>query len=75
LVTRDIDFVHVNIFNLLTKACLSLILIKYLINEFRVKIKFLGLKLFCRENHKIVIIIELLLHQNFVPKSSWSMLY
>jgi hypothetical protein len=31
--TYDIDFVHVDIFNLLIKAYLSLIFIKYFINE------------------------------------------
>jgi hypothetical protein len=38
----DIDFVYINIFNLLIKVCLSLIFIKYLINESRVKINLLG---------------------------------
>jgi hypothetical protein len=33
LITCDIDFIHVNIFNLLIKTYLSLIFIKYFINE------------------------------------------
>jgi hypothetical protein len=45
LVARGIEFVHVNIFNLLTKIYLSLIFIKYLINESRVKIKSFGKKI------------------------------
>jgi hypothetical protein len=40
LVTCDINFVHINKFNLLIKVYLSLIFIKYFINEFRVQIKF-----------------------------------
>jgi hypothetical protein len=40
LVTRDINFVRINKFNLLIKVYLSLIFIKYFINEFRVQIKF-----------------------------------
>jgi len=36
LVTRGIDFVHVNIFNLLIKTYLSLIFIKYFINKFNI---------------------------------------
>jgi hypothetical protein len=44
LITYDINFVYVNIFNLLIKTYLSLILIKYLINESIVKIKLLRQK-------------------------------
>jgi hypothetical protein len=38
----DINFVYINIFNLLIKIYLFLIFIKYFINEFKVKIKLLG---------------------------------
>jgi hypothetical protein len=41
LVSRNINFVYVDIFNLLIKVYLSLIFIKYLINKSIVKIKFL----------------------------------
>ena len=36
LVIHDINFVHVYIFNLLIKAHLSLIFIKYFINEYNI---------------------------------------
>jgi hypothetical protein len=39
LVSCNINFIHINIFNLLIKIYLFLIFIKYLINESRVKIK------------------------------------
>jgi hypothetical protein len=49
LVIYDIDFIHINIYNLLIKTYLSLIFIKYFINEYRVKIKFLEQKYFAKE--------------------------
>ena len=49
LVICDIDFIHINIYNLLLKTYLSLIFIKYFINEYRVKIKFLEQKYFAKE--------------------------
>ena len=58
MVTCDIDFVLVYIFNLLIKTYL-LILIKYLNNESKVKIKSLGQKCFTNK------IIKLLLLWNF----------
>jgi hypothetical protein len=54
LITRDIDFVHVYIFSLLIKAYLSLIFIKYFINESRVKIKFLRQKCFAKKIIKLL---------------------
>jgi hypothetical protein len=65
LVICDIDFIHINICNLLIKTYLSLIFIKYFINEYnvffnesRVKIKFLKQKYFAKKikscyNYKI----------------------
>jgi hypothetical protein len=44
LIIYDINFVYVNIFNLLIKNYLSLIFIKYLIHGSIVKIKLLGQK-------------------------------
>jgi len=38
LVSCNINFIHINIFNLLIKIYLFLIFIKYLINESRVKV-------------------------------------
>jgi len=67
LVICGIDFVHVYIFNLLINAYLSLIFIKYLINESRVKIKFLEKNIFCKENYTVVIIMRFLLHQTIIP--------
>ena len=48
-----------------------------LINESKVKIKFMRQKIFCEENYKVVIIMRFLLHQNifFFSKCSWSMFY
>jgi hypothetical protein len=50
----NIDFVYVNVFNLLIKFYLFLIFIKYLINEFRKNIKFSGQKYFA---NKITILL------------------
>ena len=52
--TYNIDFVYVNVFNLLIKFYLFLIFIKYLINEFRKNIKFSGQKYFA---NKITILL------------------
>jgi len=49
-----IDFVHVNIFNLLIKVYLFLIFIICLINESKVKIKFLKQKCFAKEIMKLL---------------------
>jgi len=31
------------------------------------------IKMFCKENYKVVITIRFLLHQRIIPKYSWSM--
>jgi hypothetical protein len=54
LVTHDIDFIHVNIFNFLIKTYLSLIFMKYLINKSRVNIKSLEQKYFAKEIIKLL---------------------
>ena len=45
----NIDFVYVNVFNLLIKFYLFLIFIKYLINEFKINIKFSRQKYFANK--------------------------
>ena len=52
--TRDIESFHLNIINLLIKAFLSLIFIKYLIVESRVKIKLTGQKCFVKKIIKLL---------------------
>jgi len=47
--TCNIDFAHVNIFNLLIKTHLPLIFIIYLINESKLKIEFIRQKCFTKK--------------------------
>ena len=54
LIIRDINFIYVKIFNLLINIFLSLIFIKYFIDESKVKIKSLGQKYFVKKIIKLL---------------------